>query len=107
MKYANLMLRGTVSTAAMAVVSLMAAPAFAQSATTNPTTTSQPASTAPSADIAQQPSASGTPSQPQSVEGAKPSDASAIVITGFRASFARAVNLKQHSNQVLDAITSE
>jgi len=65
----------------------------------------------PQTEVAAAQSASATPQttagQPQKVEGAQPSDASAIVVTGFRASLTAAVNLKRRSNQIIDAITAE
>ena len=103
MKYMDVALRGSVSSTVIAIISLLPAPALAQQSST--------AGAMPQTEVAAAQPASATPQttagQPQKVEGAQPSDASAIVVTGFRASLTAAVNLKRRSNQIIDAITAE
>jgi iron complex outermembrane receptor protein len=103
MKYMDVALRGSVSSTVIAIISLLPAPALAQQSST--------AGAMPQTEVAAAQPASATPQttagQPQKVEGAQPSDASAIVVTGFRASLTAAVNLKRRSNEIIDAITSE
>ena len=98
-------LRSSVSCAAMAIVAVMPAPALSH--TTAAASTSKAA--IPNEIASAQPQAGQAPtaSQPQSAQGAAPTDANAIVVTGFRASLAASVNLKRRSNQIIDAITAE
>ncbi len=43
----------------------------------------------------------------QQDDGTNPGESADIVVTGFRASLANAINLKRNSNQIVDAITAE
>lgn len=108
MENTSIKLRCGVSTAAIALVTLAAAtPALAQSSGTAPAkprltgtqlADAQPAN--PTDQSRQNTGAPGTATPPAQ-------NAGSIVVTGYRASLARAVNIKRRSNQVVDAITAE
>lgn len=102
MNHRKAVLRGTVSSAAIAIIS-MPVQALAQ---TTPTPLSSGLLSSEVAAAAQ-PTQAATVGQAREAEGTQPSDPGAIVVTGFRASLARAVNLKRRSNQIIDAITAE
>lgn len=86
-------LLGGVSFLAIGAIGL-AAPAFAQAATEVAQAVAPPLGASPQEE-AQRP------------DDAPLGDASEIVVTGFRASLANALNQKRQSNQIIDAITAE
>lgn len=91
---------GAASIAAIALC--VATPAAAQ-----PPATADAAASTTAAD-AQQPAGGATPAsqQPQTNEAAPPEE-QAIVVTGFRGSLARALNMKQRENASTDSILAE
>ncbi len=85
----NVHLRHGASLAAVAIAGFaLSSPAFAQ-ATAQPETPVQ------------------TPGQPVTADAPGDDDAADIIVTGFRASLASAVDQKRRSNQIIDAITAE
>ena len=99
MIHVKAVLRGTVSSAALAMIAMMPAEALAQTGTK-----ASNAGTAVSGGAAAAQAPATVQGQPA---GTQPNDAGAIVVTGFRASLTAAVNLKRRSNQIIDAITAE
>ena len=93
--------------ASLAVIALLGAVGTAAQAQTAPTVANQPAGTQPTSDQAQ---AQNVPSEPGQVSGgSENTDATGddIVVTGFRGSLEKSIDIKRQSAVAVDSILAE
>jgi iron complex outermembrane receptor protein len=97
---------GTIMVAGL--LAAMPGTALAQAQTGQQQTSGTDAPGAPTTDQAIAPPVGASPAEDaQKTDDAPPGEAGDIIVTGFRASLANALNQKRESNQIIDSITAE